>query len=315
MHTTAAAIYQAIKKSTDDKPRPHLGASQIGHRCERYLWLSFRWASREDFDGRMLRLFWRGHEEEKYVVADLRSAGMVVEEIDTATGRQFSFSHGHFSGSGDGIIRSGVPESPNKPHVLEIKTHSVKSFADMAKNGVEKSKPLHYAQMQVYMRQFGIDRALYLAVCKDNDQIHAERVKLDSDMADKLAEKAHRIIMSDRMPEPMTTDATWYECKFCHASYICRGRQPAREVNCRTCAKSTATADGKWHCAEWDDTIPTHAQYKGCQHHVIHPDLMPYQHKLTDDGRTLIYIVNGQEIANGAKELGATESRELLDRI
>ena len=31
----------------------------------------------------------------------------------------------------------------------------------------------HWAQMQVYMHLSGLTRALYLAVCKDNDALHA----------------------------------------------------------------------------------------------------------------------------------------------
>jgi hypothetical protein len=39
----------------------------------------------------------------------------------------------------DGVVL-GVPESPHKPHLLEIKTHNEKSFNDLVKNGVAKSK-------------------------------------------------------------------------------------------------------------------------------------------------------------------------------
>ena len=48
--------------------RPYLGMSQIGHHCERYLWLSFRWCFDSYFEPRMLRLFARGHREENYSI-------------------------------------------------------------------------------------------------------------------------------------------------------------------------------------------------------------------------------------------------------
>ncbi len=60
--------------------------------------------------------------------------------------------------------------------MLEFKTHSAKSFADLAAKGVEASKPQHVAQMQIYMHLTGITRALYVAVCKDTDALHIERV-------------------------------------------------------------------------------------------------------------------------------------------
>ena len=43
-NSTAAAIFQQYEKSAEAGQRPHLGASELGHECERYLWLSFRWA-------------------------------------------------------------------------------------------------------------------------------------------------------------------------------------------------------------------------------------------------------------------------------
>lgn len=313
MNSTVNAVYEAIEKRTDQSPRSHLGASQIGHGCDRFLWLSFRWAVREKFSGRMLRLFRRGQEEEQYVVADLRAAGMDVVEADPDTGRQFNFGVGHFGGSMDGIINSGVPESPKTPHVLEIKTHSLKSFKDLVKHGVEQAKPMHYAQMQIYMHARGLERALYFAVCKDNDELYTECVKLSKPFAERLFKRAEYITTTDRMPEPLSNDATWYECKFCPASGMCFSSKPTRRVNCRTCAKSTATADGKWHCAEWDDFIPTKAQHAGCGHHVLHPDLVPLPFEPTDDGRTIIFKVEGgKPIVNGAKECGGVPSAEFL---
>lgn len=44
--------------------RTHLGASQIGNVCVRAAWMSFRKIKRVRFEGRMHRLFKRGHEEE-----------------------------------------------------------------------------------------------------------------------------------------------------------------------------------------------------------------------------------------------------------
>ena len=70
-----------------------------------------------------------------------------------------------WSGSIDGIIEKGVPEAPTKRHILECKTHSLKSFKDLCDKGVQESKPQHWCQMQLYMHGTGIDRALYFAVC------------------------------------------------------------------------------------------------------------------------------------------------------
>lgn len=216
--TTIASLIDAAHERRREPPRGHLGCSTLGHPCDRYLWLNFRWAVIEPFPGRILRVFRRGQNEEETVVSDLRAAGLDVRN----TGKQqkrVDFGC-HISGSLDGIIESGVPEAPEKKHILEIKTHSKKSFDDVAKNGVEKSKPMHWFQMMLYMHGTKIDRALYLAICKDNDEIYTERVRYVKEVAEKFIERGKRIALSDRMPEPLSADPTWYQCKFCAAHDI-----------------------------------------------------------------------------------------------
>lgn len=307
VHTLAGLIDQA-HEANKERPRPHLGASQIGNPCRRYLWLSFRWAVLPKFPGRILRLFRRGHHEENWIVEDLRLAGVDIQDTNPETGKQYFFKDGHFGGSMDGIIESGVPEAPSKRHIFEAKTHSLKSFKDVMSKGVEKSKPVHFAQMQVYMEKNNIDRALYFAICKNDDQIYTERVRLNKTVANKLISKAHEIIASDRMPEPLSADPSWYECKFCDAYKFCHQNQTTEQVNCRTCAHSTAVDDGTWHCARWDATVPTEFQYAGCDEHVIHPDLVPWQMKGGDEFAA-IYEANGVEFKNGS---GGLKSRDLL---
>jgi len=306
---TVASLIDAAHESIKEPPRGHLGASVIGHHCDRYLWLSFRWACPEQFNGRILRLFRRGQNEESVVVSDLRAAGCEVSDLDT-NGRQYGFRDGHFAGSIDGIVLSGVPEAPNKPHVLEIKTHSIKSFNELEKEGVKKSKPMHYAQMQTYMARMNIDRALYFAVCKDDDRIYTERVRLDKDEADRLAERAQRIIASDRMPEPISADPTWYQCKYCSAADLCHGNKRLPDINCRTCANFTANRDGTAHCARFGEIPTLDAQRAGCEAHVIHPDIVPWPFQPTEQGTHLIYIIDGKEVLNG--DPPAFTSREIV---
>ena len=293
---TIPFLIDKAHENRQEKPRPHLGCSLLGHPCDRYLWLSFRWAVVEKFKGRILRLFRRGQLEETTIVQDLRSIGI---DIRATSGNQSRVDFGsHVSGSLDGIIYYGVPEALNKKHIAEFKTHSSKSFNDLLKQGVEKSKPQHFVQMQVYMLGTEIDRALYLAICKDNDEIYTERVRLDKKLAEKYIHRGQRIALSDRMPEPLSTDPTWYQCKFCPAHNFCHESHITKEVNCRTCAHSTSKEDSTWHCARWDDVIPTGAQYAGCDSHVLHPDLVPYQ-MLDGDGVNGKWLIDGKEVMNG----------------
>ena len=71
-----SSLIDQFHESKAEKPRGHLGGSLLGHHCERWLWLSFRWAVQESFPGRVLRLFRRGHNEEDIIIRDLRAIGI-----------------------------------------------------------------------------------------------------------------------------------------------------------------------------------------------------------------------------------------------
>ena len=288
-------LIDAAHQERQEPPRPHLGCSTLGHHCDRWLWLSFRWAVVEKFDGRILRLFRRGHLEEPQIISDLRSIGIDID------GSQDHVDFGsHVSGSVDGVIHHGVPTAENTPHVAEFKTHSKKSFTDL-KKGVQESKPMHYVQMQVYMLGLKLKRALYVAVCKDDDHMYTERVRFDIDVAKKAVARGKRIALSDRMPEPCTgASKAWYLCKFCAAYSFCHENEPTQQGNCRTCAHATAKADSTWRCERHNsENIPLDYQRTGCDSHTIHPDLVPYQRKEADSQWEAIYVINGKDVLNG----------------
>ena len=306
-------IQSLIDKHHEEKsevPRPHLGASTLGHVCDRWLWLSFRWAVQPSFPGRILRLFRRGHEEEANIISDLRAIGLDVRKVSA----QFKVDFGsHVSGSLDAIIDSGVPGAPKAKHIAEFKTSSKKAFDDLEKNGVEKSKPEHFVQMQVYMAGTQIDRALYVAICKDDDRIHTERIKFDKEVAGKAIARGQRIALTDRMPEPVSADPSWYQCKFCSAQKFCHETKTTKHVNCRTCANVTAKDNSTWRCERFDaENIPLDYQRTGCESHVLHPDWVPWQRK---DGLvewTAVYVIDGKDVANGEGDSHVYSSKELL---
>jgi hypothetical protein len=304
---TIENLIDKAHEARPDRPRPHMGASMLGSICERKMWLSFRWAVQPKFPGRILRLFRRGHQEEPNIIKDLRAIGIVVKPLNAQEGVDFGC---HVSGSIDAIIESGVPEAPNKRHIGEFKTHSLKSFNDVEAKGVEKSKPEHYAQMQVYMHGAGIDRALYVAVCKDNDRIYTERVRYDKEVAEKLVARGKRLALSERMPPPISTDPSWFQCKFCDAHSFCHETKLTQHVNCRTCAHSTPKEDSTWRCERYECTIEIETQHGGenCPAHTLHPDLVPW-HMFDGTDWVAVYEVDGKKVRNGE---GETSSQELI---
>jgi hypothetical protein len=168
--------------------------------------------------------------------------------------------------------------------------------------------------MQLYMHGTGIDRALYFSVCKDDDQIYTERVRYDAEAAKALVERGRRLTLCERMPEPLSTDPTWYQCRFCPAHSFCFDTKLTKEVNCRTCALSTPTEDSKWLCARYgNEEIPVSAQRTGCDGHVLHPDLVPWKWMPSDDAFSAVYEINGEQIRNGVEDNTTHSSKELLD--
>ena len=307
--TDIASLIDAAHEAREDKPRPHLGASILGHACDRWIWLQFRMAIRQKFPGRILRLFRRGHQEEANILFDL---GMIGIEFSK---RQASVSFGsHVSGSADAIIEGGVPEAPLKRHVAEFKTHNKKSFDALEKEGVQKSKPEHWAQMQIYMAGLSIDRALYVAVCKDDDRMYTERVRFDQAAAKKLVERGKRIALSDNIPAPISNDPTWYQCRFCPAHDFCHKSKLSKEINCRTCSHSTAKEDSTWRCERWEaNAIAFEYQITGCESHALHPDLVPWKWKGNGVSEwTMVYEIDGVNVSNGEPSADVFASREII---
>jgi len=292
-NSTRTAIFKHYEKTADRQGRPHLGASEIGHDCDRYLWLSFRWAKPADFDGRMLRLFDSGNHQEPRLIADLRAIGVEVSDRD-ADGKQWSFDAvgGHFGGSMDAAVL-GLPEAPKTWSVAEFKTANAKSFAVMTKKGVKESQPKHWQQMQLYMGWSGMKRAIYIVVNKDNDDIYTERIEFDKDAFDQAIQRAERIITS---PEPAVTiadSAEGFTCKFCRFKNQCYGTEgPA--VSCRTCAHSTPETDGeaRWSCAQSKPDMDVAAQRAGCGEHRHIPTLLGRFAELMDATNNLLTYRN-----------------------
>jgi len=271
---TREAIFASYEAAAGDGFRSHLGASLIGKNCERALWYDFRWCTAIQHVGRLLRLFETGQREEARLVDNLRKTGATVLELDPETGRQFRVTAhgGHFGGSLDGAAL-GLLEAPKTWHVLEFKTHSAKSFADLVAKTVRESKPQHFAQMQVYMHLTGLTRAMYLAVNKDTDDLYVERIEADRECAERLLEKAGRIIFAPVPPERLSNDPSWYLCRFCDHAELCH-QGGAAAVNCRTCLHATPVTGG-WHCARYATALSEAEQRRACLNHLYLPPLVP----------------------------------------
>lgn len=228
--------------------RSHMGASGIGKSCARSIWYGFRWATLPRFDGRLLRLFNRGHLEEARFIAMLLTIGCRVYQQD-ANGKQFRISDagGHFGGSGDGV-GVGIPDlDPELAALLEFKTSAEKPFLKLEKEGVREAKFEHYVQMNVYMHKMGLPVALYICVNKNNDKLYAEIVPYNREIAEQFIDRGNLLVFSADAPKRINESPGWFECRFCDHRDVCHlDKAPHR--NCRTCKFSEPVTDGRWVC-------------------------------------------------------------------
>ena len=157
----------------------------------------------------------------------LRLAGLDLY-TRKASGGQFGFSvaGGRIQGHVDGVINAAPSVLGLQcPSLWECKTMNDKSWRDTVKLGVARSKPVYAAQMAIYQAYMeatvpGISRnpALFTAINKDTQEIWFELVPFDGGLAQRMSDRAVRVISAsesgDLLPRHATTP-THFECKFC----------------------------------------------------------------------------------------------------
>lgn len=268
---TVEDIYAAIERREEAKSqfRRWLGASGIGHECERNVAMTFRCASKKSIPGVLARVFEIGHKAEDRLVADLEAAGCVI------TGRQTMYDNektlGHSGVTPDGFIT--FPDGTNM--LLEFKTHNAASFRKLAKEGVKSAKPMHWAQVQYGMRLTGMKQAFYVAENKDTAELYVETVAHDEAASQRLYDLAVRLTVGEAVPESISEDGTNWQCKFCDHMEVCNAGKIPR-LHCLTCCFSTPTEKGSWTCSKCSDTIPDEVLQKGCDDHVYLPWMLPH---------------------------------------
>lgn len=323
-------INLALETAQDSGHRWHLGASIIGRDCARAIWYTHRWVRKERFDGRMLRLFDRGHREEERIIGWLRGAGVTVESEDEG-GQQFRVvTHGgHFGGSMDSLLANLPIKKLKGLTVLgEYKTHNAKSFANVSALGCRKAKPEHYTQQQVYMHHKGLLFSIYIAVCKDDDELYIELIEYDREHAEAADARALSILTTDQPPLRIDSNPAFWKCKMCVFKPVCHGTETP-EVNCRTCAHAGLGPDGTWLCVrhkyiftkEYEESGHggEEARVKagivrmkdGCPDHVFNPYMLngvEFQGGNEAENYATLKLPDGRIVNNGPNH---TPSREL----
>jgi hypothetical protein len=222
-----------LEQHKNQEKRNYLGASIIGEDCLRRIQLQFN-QQEADFSAQNLRTFAIGHCLEDLIAEWIKLAGFDLR-TQNENGEQFGFSiaEGKIAGHCDGIIYDG-PDFCKYPSLWECKTLNSKSWSDTAKRGVLVSKPLYYAQIQLYMAYLDLDKnpCLFTALNKDNSEIYHEIIPFDSEAAQRYSDRAVQIIKASENNELMpcvSSDSSFFKCKMCSYRHECLKQRWIRE--------------------------------------------------------------------------------------
>ncbi|MDN2582945.1 hypothetical protein [Aquibium sp. ELW1220] len=237
-----SAVDVALTTENASRPRrDYLGGSRIGHACERALQFEFAGAPKDDgaeFAGQTLRIFAMGHALEDLAIQWLRAAGidLYTRKGNRPDSEQFGFSvaGGRIRGHVDGII-AAAPEALKLgvPALWECKTMNAKNWRACVREGVTRSKPVYAAQIALYQAYMDAsipglasNPALFTAINKDTAELHHELVAFDAELAQRMSDRAVRILSATDAGEllpRLARERDHFECRMCPWANRCWG--------------------------------------------------------------------------------------------
>lgn len=279
------------ERSFPNETRKYLGISQVGIKCDAWLWFDFRLATKErKITAREKRLFGRGHIEEIVLVNELIESGYQVTgvTIDKSIivmfknvfgidlpeveqeGKEYCSGHGKAHTDSELIIL-------DEKYLLECKTMNTKNFVGLRNSrDLQKNKYQYYCQIQGYMHLFNYEKCLFVVTCKENDERLYLWVDYDKKFAKRLFKRAKEIILSNKIPAKITDDRNFYMCRpyickitgkelpFCPHREVCWNDAPYRKT-CRTCQNSELHDHGRWYCKKHKKFLKFKKQLKACK--------------------------------------------------
>lgn len=214
-------------------PCRNLRASNIGHPCERYLYLLItRWEEQQPHDVGLQHIFDLGNTLEAHTINNLKEAGY---EVITPTQWSFQINNPLITGREDLRIKDENGE------LIPVEVKGISPFEFGKLNTVEdflRSKK-HYirqypAQLQIYMYHFNKLYGFFALTNKLTGETKMIRMDFNWDMADELLKKAERIYkaIEDKKEPNAVEDMVMCEgCKLAHICGVHRGIEPCVELD------------------------------------------------------------------------------------
>ncbi len=212
-----AAVSLERKK---EPPRKYLGASIVGHECDRhvqYQWLAVKGeVHAPSFDAQTMRRFDRGNVYEQRAKIWLLDAGFMFVGLQ----REISDFDGQFRGHVDGIIAGFYPgASPFElPALWECKCLASKGWKAIEKDGLRKYSPTYFGQVQIYMHYLKLQRCLFTVVNADSMELAHYLIDYSEMEAALIKAKISSVFTATNLGEMLprcTDDPEYYVCKWC----------------------------------------------------------------------------------------------------
>lgn len=217
----------ADKRSKQER-RTYVGASGIGDDCERRLQYEFAGAPREkEPEGLTLRKFDFGHMIEELARCWFQDAGFDLVQKSQKTGARYRFVQmdGDFSGEPDGVFLSGPEiEGLCYPAMWEHKAVGTKTFKEIKKDGLKKARPKYWSQIHTCMAYLELRQTVFTVTNLDSGEQLNLIYELESDEAQRMTDRAVRIIKSTRagelLPRPFAK-SDHFQCRWCPFAARC----------------------------------------------------------------------------------------------
>lgn len=213
-------LYNAKKEKIKVYPCNNLRASNLGHPCERYLYLLIKhWDEQKPHDVGLQSIFDLGNTLEEYTINNIKEAGY---EVITPTVRSWKIDKPFITGREDIRIKDENGE------LLPVEIKGLSPFEFDKLNSIDDffNSKRHYvrgypAQLQIYMYHFSKEKGFFALTNKLTGQTKFIEMPFDYEYAESLLQKAERIYkaLDENTPPESCDDVN--VCENCPLQHIC----------------------------------------------------------------------------------------------
>lgn len=213
-------LYQAKKDKIKVYPCNNLRASNLGHPCERYLYLLIKhWDEQKPHDVGLQAIFDLGNTLEEHTIKNIQEAGY---EVITPVNRSWKIDKPLITGREDIRIKD------EKGELIPVEIKGLSPFEYDKLNSVEdffKSKRAYVrgypAQLQVYMYYFAKEKGFFALTNKLTGETKFIEMPFDYEYAESLLQKAERIYKALEAGTPPDSCDDVSVCENCSLQHIC----------------------------------------------------------------------------------------------